>query len=144
MTCAKPHRATSRLDGDFVVSSHYPWWLTLIAPFLAPKIAGFADVFQKQLGEHFGHTALRMSGATSPYYYILYFEQAFLLACHLILLVNGKLILCSQAMAFALLRQCSRCLSSSVGMKITFSLRMLPTLRHALSFTSLNSVSIVC
>ena len=81
----------------------------------------------KSLANCNGHTALRMSGATNPYYCILFYEHFYMLASHLILLVNGKLILCSQAMAVALSRQCSRCLSSLVGLKNVFSLRMLPT-----------------
>ncbi|CAA0363768.1 hypothetical protein ALT721_680049 [Alteromonas alvinellae] len=36
MTCANPHRATSRLDGDLVVTSHYPWWANTHANKQAP------------------------------------------------------------------------------------------------------------
>jgi len=83
---------------------------------------------------YYGHTALRMSGATSPYYCILFYKQFYLLACHLILLVNGKLILCSQAMAIALSRQCSRCLSSLVGLKNNFHCGCYQRERHTFSF----------
>ena len=83
---------------------------------------------------YYGHPALRMSGATSPYYCILFYKQFYLLACHLILLVNGKLILCSQAMAIALSRQCSRCLSSLVGLKNNFHCGCYQRERHTFSF----------